>query len=87
MVLRSLDQFKGMLSLPKTGVAKKNRWLFFVDKNVLSSVAVSEISDRFLLWQRLVFLLGLTLILTRNKPEQNPFIEQICQYLFQQFPD
>ena len=25
VVLRSLDQFKGMLSLPKTGVAKKKK--------------------------------------------------------------
>ena len=28
VVLRSLEQRKGMLSLPKTGAAKKNRWLF-----------------------------------------------------------
>ena len=28
VVLRSLEQRKGMLSLPKNGAAKKNRWLF-----------------------------------------------------------
>ena len=29
VVFRSLEQRKGMLSLPKTGAAKKNRWLLY----------------------------------------------------------